>query len=125
MQSCIHVQSFRFYRRIFTLLKGRDAESSDVLSAHLGSLFDEKDVYRIDHYLGKEMVQHLFHVRFGNQIFSSIWDQRNIASVQLTFKEDFGKQRDSKALALQVASNVSVHHYDLHYASNNLEKNGL
>lgn len=71
---------------------GHDAESSEKLSVHLTGLFEEREIYRIDHYLGKEMVQDLFQLRFGNQIFSSIWNRDNIGNVQVTFKEDFGTQ---------------------------------
>lgn len=55
-------------------------------------LFNEEDIYRIDHYLGKEMVQNLITLRFGNRIFSPIWNREHIASVMITFKEPFGTQ---------------------------------
>ena len=71
---------------------GRDADSSEALSRHLSSLFREEEMYRIDHYLGKEMVQNLMVLRFGNRIFGPIWNRENIASVQITFKEPFGTQ---------------------------------
>ncbi|XP_055301087.1 glucose-6-phosphate 1-dehydrogenase isoform X2 [Sitodiplosis mosellana] len=69
---------------------GKDAESSKRLSDHLGKLFSEEQLYRIDHYLGKEMVQNLMTIRFGNKIFSPTWNRENIASVLITFKEPFG-----------------------------------
>mmetsp|Transcript_31867 Transcript_31867/g.95901 ORF Transcript_31867/g.95901 Transcript_31867/m.95901 type:complete len:539 (-) Transcript_31867:1138-2754(-) len=69
---------------------GRDSASSEVLSKHLASLYTEKDLYRIDHYLGKEMVQNLMVVRFANRILAPLWNRDNIASVQVTFKENFG-----------------------------------
>lgn len=69
---------------------GRDSESSAELSAHLNQLYEENQIYRIDHYLGKEMVQNLIAIRFGNRIFSKTWDRENIASVHITFKEPFG-----------------------------------
>ncbi|XP_011498238.1 PREDICTED: glucose-6-phosphate 1-dehydrogenase isoform X2 [Ceratosolen solmsi marchali] len=69
---------------------GRDVLSSQKLSNHLASLFTEEQIYRIDHYLGKEMVQNLMTLRFGNRIFSPTWNRENIASVQITFKEPFG-----------------------------------
>ncbi|XP_063707047.1 glucose-6-phosphate 1-dehydrogenase isoform X2 [Culicoides brevitarsis] len=71
---------------------GRDAASSKKLSDHLASLFHEDQLYRIDHYLGKEMVQNLMTIRFGNQIFAPTWNRMNIASVLITFKEPFGTQ---------------------------------
>lgn len=69
---------------------GHDAISSQILSDHLASLFTEEQIYRIDHYLGKEMVQNLMTLRFGNRVFNPSWNRDNIASVQITFKEPFG-----------------------------------
>ena len=69
---------------------GKDTESSAVLSSHLGRLFKEEQIYRIDHYLGKEMVQNLMVLRFANRFFSPLWNRDNIACVKITFKEDFG-----------------------------------
>ncbi|XP_072181726.1 glucose-6-phosphate 1-dehydrogenase-like isoform X1 [Diadema setosum] len=71
---------------------GRDLESSSELSTHLAGLFSEEQLYRIDHYLGKEMVQNLMVLRFGNRIFSPIWNRDNIASIIISFKEPFGTQ---------------------------------
>lgn len=71
---------------------GRDDKSSAALSNHLASLFKEDEIYRIDHYLGKEMVQNLMTLRFANQIFSPTWNRENIASVTISFKEPFGTQ---------------------------------
>ncbi|XP_055384238.1 glucose-6-phosphate 1-dehydrogenase isoform X2 [Condylostylus longicornis] len=71
---------------------GRDADSSKQLSDHLSKLFREDQIYRIDHYLGKEMVQNLMTIRFANKIFSPTWNRDNIASVLITFKEPFGTQ---------------------------------
>ncbi|KAL8611290.1 Glucose-6-phosphate 1-dehydrogenase [Nucella lapillus] len=71
---------------------GRDLESSNSLSSHLSSLFQEEEIYRIDHYLGKEMVQNLMVLRFGNRIFSPIWNRDNVASVVISFKEPFGTE---------------------------------
>ncbi|XP_034028241.1 glucose-6-phosphate 1-dehydrogenase-like isoform X2 [Thalassophryne amazonica] len=71
---------------------GHDLQSSQELSAHLSSLFTEDQIYRIDHYLGKEMVQNLMVLRFGNRIFGPIWNRNSVACVVLTFKEPFGTQ---------------------------------
>ena len=65
---------------------GRDLESSNNLSNHLAALFKEEQLYRIDHYLGKEMVQNLMVLRFGNRILSPVWKRDNIASVVISFK---------------------------------------
>ncbi|KAM8831164.1 glucose-6-phosphate 1-dehydrogenase isoform 1-T1 [Synchiropus picturatus] len=71
---------------------GRDLQSSEELSTHLSGLFAEEQIYRIDHYLGKEMVQNLMVLRFGNRIFGPIWNRDSVACVVLTFKEPFGTQ---------------------------------
>uniref|UniRef100_A0A8C2HID1 glucose-6-phosphate dehydrogenase (NADP(+)) n=1 Tax=Cyprinus carpio TaxID=7962 RepID=A0A8C2HID1_CYPCA len=71
---------------------GRDLQSSEELTSHLSSLFTEDQIYRIDHYLGKEMVQNLMVLRFGNRIFGPIWNRDSVACVVLTFKEPFGTQ---------------------------------
>lgn len=47
-------------------------------------------IYRIDHYLGKEMVQNLMILRFANSVFEPLWNRHHISTVQITFKEPFG-----------------------------------
>lgn len=69
---------------------GRDWESSDVLSSALAQLFSEAELFRIDHYLGKEMVKNIMILRFGNVFFNAIWNRQYIASVQVVFKETLG-----------------------------------
>ncbi|XP_054707895.1 glucose-6-phosphate 1-dehydrogenase-like [Uloborus diversus] len=69
---------------------GRDSESCHALSMHLFSLFKEDQIYRIDHYLGKEMVQNLMALRFANRIFSPACNRESIAAVRILFKEPFG-----------------------------------
>jgi len=71
---------------------GKDSASSADLSLHLQKLFTEEQLYRIDHYLGKEMVQNLISLRFSNMIFGPTWNRDSIASVTITFKEPFGTQ---------------------------------
>ncbi|VDN56400.1 unnamed protein product [Dracunculus medinensis] len=71
---------------------GHDAESSANLSKHLAKMFTEDQIYRIDHYLGKEMVQNLMVLRFGNRIFNPSWNRDNISSIMISFKEDFGTE---------------------------------
>jgi len=71
---------------------GKDSASSADLSNHLQQLFREDQLYRIDHYLGKEMVQNLISLRFGNMIFGPTWNRDSIASVTISFKEPFGTQ---------------------------------
>lgn len=60
---------------------GRDLKSSAELSRHLASLFKEEQIYRIDHYLGKEMVQNLITLRFANRIFGPTWNRWAIISM--------------------------------------------
>lgn len=62
------------------------------LSSDLSQHFDESYVYRIDHYLGKEMTQNLLILRFSNTMFEPIWNRNYIQSVTFTFKEDFGTE---------------------------------
>lgn len=71
---------------------GRDLESSNHLSEELSVLFNEADLYRIDHYLGKEMVQNLMALRFANVVFEPLWNRFYISNVQITFKEDIGTE---------------------------------
>lgn len=69
---------------------GRDLESALALNKKISEVFDEKQVYRIDHYLGKETVQDLLLQRFANTIFEPIWNRRYIECVQLTLAEEIG-----------------------------------
>jgi glucose-6-phosphate 1-dehydrogenase len=69
---------------------GRDSETFDELNACTSSLFAESELYRIDHYLGKEVVLNLSTLRFANQIYEPIWNKDFIESFEITFKEDLG-----------------------------------
>ena len=69
---------------------GKDLDSARALNAELRSVFEENQVYRIDHYLGKETVQDLLVQRFANSIFEPIWNRNYIDSVQITVAEDQG-----------------------------------
>ncbi|THU70807.1 hypothetical protein C4D60_Mb08t28890 [Musa balbisiana] len=71
---------------------GKDLKSAEDLSAQLGELFDEQQLYRIDHYLGKELVQNLLVVRFANRFFLPLWNRDNIDNIQIVFREDFGTE---------------------------------
>ncbi|CAN5379710.1 glucose-6-phosphate dehydrogenase [soil metagenome] len=69
---------------------GRDLHSAQQLNNHLLSLFSEDQIYRIDHYLGKETVQNILVFRFGNGIFEPIWNRNYIDHVQITVAEKLG-----------------------------------
>lgn len=69
---------------------GRDLESAKELNQTLRDFFDESQIYRIDHYLGKETVQNLMAVRFGNVLFEPLWNAQYIDHVQFTVAEKVG-----------------------------------
>jgi len=69
---------------------GRDSASFAALDGLTSSLFREDQIYRIDHYLGKEVVLNMVALRFGNQFLEPLWNRDNIESVQIIFKEDLG-----------------------------------
>ncbi len=69
---------------------GRDFPSAVALNKSLTDAFDEDQIYRIDHYLGKETVQNILFLRFSNSIFERLWDSRYIDHVQITVAEQIG-----------------------------------
>src|SRR4029453_17532666 len=69
---------------------GRDVESSRQINAALGCVFDERQIFRIDHYLGKETVQNLIALRFANTLFEPLWNNLTIDHVQITVAETEG-----------------------------------
>ncbi len=69
---------------------GTDLASARELNAIVGRHFSESQVYRIDHYLGKETVQNLLTFRFSNPMFESVWNRDRISSVEITVAEDIG-----------------------------------
>lgn len=71
---------------------GKDLSSAEELSTQLGELFNEQQIYRIDHYLGKELVQNLLVLRFANRFFLPLWNRDNIDNIQIVFREDFGTE---------------------------------
>ena len=72
---------------------GSDLESARKLNADLKRCLDERQIYRIDHYLGKETVQNILVFRFSNGIFEPIWNRRYIDHVQITLAETVGVER--------------------------------
>jgi glucose-6-phosphate 1-dehydrogenase len=80
----------RWRRVIIEKPFGRDLESAQVLNRQLGQVLEENQVYRIDHYLGKETVQNILVFRFANGIFEPLWNRRYIDHVQITVGETVG-----------------------------------
>jgi len=72
---------------------GRDLASAEDLNSKVLGVFDEKQVYRIDHYLGKDTVQNLLVLRFGNGIFEPLWNRNYVDHVQITAGETLGVER--------------------------------
>ena len=75
---------------------GRDRESAIELNRSIADAFDEGQVYRIDHYLGKETVQNIIFFRFANSIFEPLWNRKYIDHVQITVAEDIGVEERAR-----------------------------
>src|SRR5699024_10382803 len=69
---------------------GHDLSSAKELNNEIRAAFEEDQIYRIDHYLGKEMVQNIEVIRFANGIFEHLWNNRFIANIQVTSSEALG-----------------------------------
>jgi glucose-6-phosphate 1-dehydrogenase len=69
---------------------GYDYPSAERLNREIGAVFREEEVFRIDHYLGKEMVQNIEMIRFANAFFEPLWNRHHIANVQITLAETVG-----------------------------------
>jgi glucose-6-phosphate 1-dehydrogenase len=69
---------------------GQDRASAEEINSLVGSIFNEHQIYRIDHYLGKEAVQNLIALRFGNTLFEPLWRRGSISNVQITVGEQVG-----------------------------------
>lgn len=69
---------------------GHDLASNRAINQSVRKVFGEKQVYRIDHYLGKPAVQNLFALRFGNALFEPLWRREHIANIQITIAEELG-----------------------------------
>jgi len=69
---------------------GHDRASAELINRSVGAIFEEHQIYRIDHYLGKETVQNLIALRFGNTLFEPLWRRGRIRHVQVTIAEQLG-----------------------------------
>lgn len=72
---------------------GHDLRSSVQINERVGAMFSEHQIFRIDHYLGKEAVQNLLALRFGNMLFEPLWRRGRVQHVQITVAEDIGVER--------------------------------
>jgi len=72
---------------------GSDLDSANALNEQLKQVFDEDQIYRIDHYLGKETVQNIFVFRFANLLFEPLWNSKYIDNVQVTVAETVGVEQ--------------------------------
>ncbi|MDP4163848.1 MAG: glucose-6-phosphate dehydrogenase [Bacillota bacterium] len=79
-----------FKRLVIEKPFGHDLESAKELNEQLRNAFSEDEVYRIDHYLGKEMVRNIEVIRFANAIFEPLWNNRYISNIQITSSETLG-----------------------------------
>jgi glucose-6-phosphate 1-dehydrogenase len=86
---------------------GHDRASAKQLNAMLRKNFPEENIFRIDHFLGKEPVQNLLYTRFANPIFEPIWNRDHVSSIQITMAEDFGV-RDRAAFYDATGANRDV-----------------
>ena len=86
------LKSHGWVRVVFEKPFGHDLDSARGLNTTLHQYIDESQIYRIDHYLGKETVQNLLAFRFANPIFESLWNRERIENIQITVAEDLGME---------------------------------
>lgn len=84
------LDSAGWHRLVIEKPFGYDLLSAQKLNEELSHVFKEEEIYRIDHYLGKEMVQNIEVIRFGNAFFEPLWNNKHIANVQITLSETVG-----------------------------------
>jgi glucose-6-phosphate 1-dehydrogenase len=83
-------KSSGFTRLVVEKPFGQDVDSATALNDVLHRHFDESQIYRIDHYLGKETVQNLLVFRFANSIFESLWNRERVCAIEITVAEELG-----------------------------------
>ncbi len=88
-----HQDSGHWRRVVYEKPFGTDGASARELNATIKQVLDENQIYRIDHYLGKETVQNVLAFRFGNGIFEPVWNRRYVEHVQITVAETVGVER--------------------------------
>ncbi len=89
-KSKIKEKSSHWQRLLIEKPFGHDLKSAKKLNDSISSVFDEKDIYRIDHYVAKEMIQNINMLRFQNAIFGAIWNKDHIENIQITVLEKEG-----------------------------------
>lgn len=89
-KSKIRVKHSNWQRLVIEKPFGRDLESAKKLNQSISKVFDEKEIYRIDHYVAKEMIQNINMLRFQNAIFGAIWNKEHIENIQITVLEKEG-----------------------------------
>ena len=86
----------KMQRVIYEKPFGSDLKSAQKINACIGKVFDEKNIYRADHYLGKELVANIALLRFTNRILEPLWSRRDVDSVQIILDENFGIKNRGK-----------------------------
>ena len=89
-QAGLHHEEQGFSRLVLEKPFGRDLASAQYLNRKVREYFEEQQIFRIDHYLGKETVQNILVMRFGNSIFEPLWNRRYVDQVQITAAEELG-----------------------------------
>ncbi|MNI09971.1 Glucose-6-phosphate 1-dehydrogenase [compost metagenome] len=84
------LESKGWHRLVIEKPFGYDLHSAQKLNEELNQVFKEEEIYRIDHYLGKEMVQNIEVIRFANAFFEPLWNNKHIANIQITLSETVG-----------------------------------
>jgi len=91
-EHCHHSRAGGISRVVVEKPFGKDLASARELLGSLKKYWSEEETFRIDHYLGKEMVKNLLVLRFANIAMSAAWDKNSISNIQITFKEPFGTE---------------------------------